>query len=308
MEDCAAPASGARRGGADEAGVSPWAFGPPDREIRVANAEILLAQLPIFLGGWPFRRLEKADDRDMDIHIVERPGKRIEVRLTGAGAVETVFDNEFDAADGLASALVAAFVARQPDMVCLHAGSARFRSGLVVLLGDSLAGKSSVALHLAAAGYRLFGDDRLAVRMGGTGGASGLCLGLTPKVRLPLPADCGPRFAEYVESFTEIRNDSVAHLKLWEGEAASFSEQAPIAACVILNRTRAGPCEIAPAPRPAMVKALLAQCFAPQIKAQELVPVVTRLASETAGYALAFSSSAEAASLLAATLRDAPAA
>ena len=135
-------------------------------------------------------------------------------------------------------------------------------------MSSDLWGKSSVALHMAAAGYRLFGDDRLAVRMGDGGAAAGLCLGLTPKVRLPLPADCDRRFAEYVDSFTEIRDEAAAYLKLWEGEAAVFLEQSPIAAFVILNRAEAGACAMVSASRPAVVKALLAQCFAPQIDAQ----------------------------------------
>lgn len=283
---------------------SPWAFGPPDKEIRVGNAELLLAQLPIFLGGWPCRRLDDAEGADMDIKIVERPDKQFEVKLAGPGALETVFENEFDAADGLASALVAAFIGRNDDTICLHASSAQLGPGLVVLLGDSLAGKSSVALHMAAAGYRLFGDDRLAVRMGAGEASAGLCLGLTPKVRLPLPADCGQRFTEYVESFMEIRDEAVAYLKLWEGEAAVFLEQAPIAAFVILNRSETGPCSMEPASRPAIVKALLGQCFAPQIDARELVPGLTGLASGVAGFELGFSHSGEAAALLTSALRE----
>lgn len=285
--------------------VSPWAFGPPDTEICVGNAELLLAQLPFFLGGWPCRRLDDAESRAMDITILERPDNRIEVDLTGPGALNRVFENEFDAADGLASALVAAYISRHADTFCLHASSARIGPGLVVLLGDPLAGKSSVALHMAAAGYRLFGDDRLAVRLGADGAAAGLCLGLTPKVRLPLPADCGRRFAEYIDSFTEIRDEAAAYLKLWEGEAAVFLEQSPIAAFVILNRAETGACAMAPASRAAIVKALLARCFAPQIDARDLVPALTDLASSVAGYELGFSHSGEAASSLTATLRHA---
>lgn len=286
--------------------VSPWAFGPPESEIRVGNAESLLAHLPFFLSGWPCRRLDDADRGALDIQIVERPDNKIEIDLTGPGATTALFDNEFDAADGLASALVAAFIERQAGTLCLLASSAQFGPGLVVLLGDSLAGKSSVALHMAAAGYRLFGEDRLAVRTGDGGEAMGLCLGLTPKVRLPLPDDCGKRFAEYVDSFTEIRDDSAAYLKLWEGEAAVFLEQSPIAAFVLLNRAEAGTCEMAPASRLAILKALLAQCFAPHIKVQDLMPAVTDLALGVAGYELNFSNSGDAAALLTATLRDKP--
>ena len=285
--------------------ASPWSFGPPDMEIRVGNAELLLAQLPFFLNGWPCRRLEDDKAGDMEITISERSDKQIEINLTGPGALKAVFENEFDAADGLASALVAAFVSRHADMLCLHASSVHLGAGLVVLLGDSLAGKSSVALHLASAGYRLFGDDRLAVRTGNGDATTGLCLGLTPKVRLPLPADCGQRYAEYVDSFTEIRTDEAAYLKLWEGEAAVFMEDAPIAAFVILNRVESGDCTMAPASRPAIVKSLLGQCFVPQIDAGDLVSLFTNLAINTTGYELQFSNSGEAASLLTSTLRSA---
>lgn len=285
--------------------VSPWAFGPAGREIRVGNAELLLAHLPIFLNEWPCRRLGDSEAGDMEIMVVERPNKQMEVNLAGPGALQSVFENDFDAADGLASALIAAFTSRHMGTVCLHAGSSQVGQGLIVLLGDSMAGKSSVALQLASAGYRLFGDDRLAIQIEDAGAASGLCLGLTPKVRLPLPDNCGQRYSEYVDAFTEIRDESVAYLKLWEGEAAVFLEQSPIQAFVILNRATSGPCAVAPATRPAIVKALLAQCFAPQIDAKNLVPALTDLATNIDGYELKFSDSGEAASLLASTFREA---
>lgn len=279
--------------------VSPWAFGPPDTEIRVGNAELLLAQLPIFLGGWPCRRLDDADCRDMDIEIIKRADKHLEVNLTGPYALKTVFENEFAAADGLARALVAAFISRHSDTLCFHASSARVGPGLVVLLGNSLADKGSIALNLATVGYRLFGDDQLAVRVGRSRTATGLSLGLTPKVRLPLPPDSSRSFVEYVDLFTEIRNEAVAYLKLWEGEAAVFLEQSPVTAFVILNRVETGACAMKPVTRAAIVRALLAQCLVPQI----LLPVLTELAKNIAGYELGFSKSGEAASLLASTFR-----
>ena len=283
--------------------LSPWSIGPPGKEIRVGNAEILLAQLPFFLNGWPIRRLPDLTAGDMDIKITEHPNNQIEVDLAGPGALNSMFDNEFDAADGLASALVSAYVSQQSDVLCLHAGTAKIGSGLVVLLGNSLAGKSSVAVQLASAGYRLFGDDRLAIRVGGDGQAVGRCLGLTPKVRLPLPADCGARFAEYVESFTEIRDEETAYLKLWEGEAAVFQEEAPLTAFIILNRSEGGGANLEPASRSQIVKAMMAQSFAPQFGSQALVQALTDLATNAVGYELGFSSSHEAASLLSVTIR-----
>lgn len=280
-----------------------WSFGPDEAAITVRNADVLLAHLPIFLTGWPIKRLTGRDDEPADIDVVPQADDRLLIVRRGAGADEQIFDDEFNAANGLAGALVAAYVARQPDKVCFHASSAKVGSGLVVLLGDTFAGKSSVALHLAASSYRLFGDDRLAVSVGENGAPIAQCLGLTPKIRLPLPDDCGPRFAEYIDSFTEIRDDSAVYLKLWEGEAAVFLEQAPVTAFVILERHETGPCALLPATRPEIAKTLLSSCFSPHIETMSLVPAMTQLASAASGHRMTFSSSREAASVLAATLR-----
>ncbi len=287
-----------------------WAFGHPGTEIAVRNAELLLAHLPIFLSGWPLRRLGGAGGDPAEIDVAEMADGRIAVTLHGPGGNESVFDDAFAAANGLASALVARLVVRRDDMICFHAGSARVGPGLVVLLGDSFAGKSSVALQMAAAGYRLFGDDRLAVRLTEEQPDSpvGVCLGLTPKVRLPLPPDCGVRFEEYVESFTEMRDDEAAYLKLWEGEAASFGDEAPIAGFVILDRRETAESQLSSAARPDIVKALLLNCFSPHIDARTLVPALTGLAIRAEGFRLQFSSSRDAASVLTAAFRARPAA
>lgn len=281
-----------------------WCFGPEGTAITVRHAECLLAHLPLFLTGWPLKRVAVAADEIADIDVLQQNDDSILIVRRGPGADEQRFDDEFNAANGLAGALVAAYVARQAHTVCFHASSAQIGPGLVVLLGDTLAGKSSVVLHLAASGYRLFGDDRLAVSLSEQAAPAAECLGLTPKVRLPLPEDCGERFAEYIESFTEIRDDSAAYLKLWEGEAAVFPEQAPISALVILERTEAGPCMLSPASRPEIAKALLSSCYSPHLEAASLVPAITRLASSAAGHRLTFSNSREAAAVLAAALRE----
>ena len=286
-----------------DAAESCWAFGPPETEITVRNAELLLAHLPIFLTGWPCRRIGDAEECDAEIVVAEQSAGRVAVTLSGPDGDEALFDDAFAAADGLAGALIARFVSRRPDAICFHAGSAQVGDKLAVLLGDSLAGKSSVALQMASSGYRLFGDDRLAVRLAEEPSAVGMCLGLTPKVTLPLPSDCGTRFADFVEAFTEMRDDNVAYLKLWEGEAASFIEEAPISALVILDRREAGSCNLSPATSPEIVEALLTDCFSPQGEAQTLLPAITRLASWVDGYRLQFSNSAEAASALTTSLR-----
>ncbi len=284
--------------------ASLWAFGPDEAPVTVRNAEALLAHLPVFLGGWPIRRLGEGGDARPDIDVMKRAGGRLAIRVSGPGGNEIDCADEFEAANALAGGLIACFVAATPNRFCLHAGAARTGAGLAIVLGGSGAGKSSVSLQMAAAGYRLFGDDRLAVEAAGdeSGGARGISLGLMPRLRLPLPADCGARFAEFVDGYTEIRDHEVAYLKLWEGEAAGFGETAPLAALVILERREDGPVLLEPEGRASMVKALLGNSFAPHISAARLVERLRTMVGACACYRVTFASSREAAEAIAAAL------
>lgn len=295
-----------RAAGADDgAAPSLWAFGPPSAPVTVRNAEALLAQLTVFMGGWPIRRIGDGRTAAPDIDVVEVANDDILVRVNGPGGNEIACTDAFEAANALAGGLIACFVARAPDRICLHAGAARIGTGLAILLGESLAGKSSVALQLAAAGYRLFADDRLAIEAPKTEGAGteGLCLGLMPKLRLPLPPDSGARFTDFVEGYTEIRDDEVAYLKLWDAEAATYGETAPVTALVVLDRRDDGPVRLEPESRAAMAKALLGNCFAPHIGAARLVELLSAIVDSCACYRVTFASSREAAAAIGAMVR-----
>jgi hypothetical protein len=296
--------------GKDDA-ASLWSFGPEDSPVMVRNAELVLPHLTIFLGGWAVRYAGKALDADRppDIDIAEQQDGGVKIVLNGPCGYELSFDDEFNAANGLASALIAAFVTRQPERVCLHAASIAVGSGanstIAVLLGESLAGKSSTALQMAAAGYRLFGDDRLAVALDETvdeGALNGLCMGLMPKVRLPLPPDCGARFREFIDGNTEMCDEQAAYLSIWDNEAATFGEQAPVTAFIMLDRRDSGDCVLERAPKGDVIRTLVANCYAPHIPSSALVPLLSRIAGRIDGYRLRFSSSREAGEAIATEL------
>ncbi|CAN0540676.1 unnamed protein product, partial [Laminaria digitata] len=279
-----------------------WWIGPESNPVLVENAEAVMPYLPYYMAGWPLKWAGSATERKPDVRVIERPDGAFQVVSTGPGGSDFKFENPYDAANGLAGGLISVFVSRDPQMVCLHAGAARVGDGLVVVIGDSFAGKSSVALHLAVLGNRFFGDDQLSVTLENP--SYGMCLGLMPKVRLPLPDDCGDAFREFVDGYSSMQGEEMAYLKLWEGEAGTFGETAPVRALVFLDRTEAGESELRPASRPELVKAMVRTAFAPHISSPDLLAGLTRLADAAEAYHLRFSSSRDAAALLSREFRD----
>jgi hypothetical protein len=272
-------------------------MGPPHARLAVENVDLVLAELPYFLGDWPIQWAGDKPAARVDIAVRERPEGQFEI--AGPGAAVDVYANAFDAANGLAGALVSGLTTRDTDLVCAHAGAAEIGGGLAVLLGASFAGKSSVALQLAAGGHRLFGDDRIAIR---TAAARGFCLGLLPKVRLPLPDDAGARFREFVDAYTELEDGGNAYLKPWSAEAARFGDEAPLSALVLLDRSAVGSTLLGRATPSDVVRTLVGNVHAPHLASEDLLRKLAALAGTVPGYRLKFQSSRLAAERLIAFL------
>ena len=285
-----------------------WWIGPETDPVLVENAEAVMPYLPYYLAGWTIAWAGGVAPRTPDIRIVEQPDGTFQVLSFGPGGADFTFDNPYDAANGLAGGLISVFVGRNPRMICLHAGAARIDDGLVVVIGDSFAGKSSVALHLAVLGHRFFGDDQIGVTLDNP--SLGLCLGLMPKIRLPLPEDCGDPFREFVEGYSSMQGDDMAYLKLWEGEAGTFGDTVPVRALVFLDRKDSATGDDGPrlhaASRPELVKTMIRTAFAPHVASHVLLVGLTRLAHAADSYHLTFSSSRDAAELLSSEFRGTP--
>ncbi len=61
-------------------------------------------------------------------------------------------DDGYMVANTLVGALIAAYVAQDDGLVSIHAGAVRIGDGLVLVLGDNGAGKSTFATALASRG------------------------------------------------------------------------------------------------------------------------------------------------------------
>jgi hypothetical protein len=114
---------------AGKAVASSWLFGPEEHLISVRNAEAVLGHLPLFLGGWPVQGLGAAAEQAYDIDIIQNRDGSLIVRLAGPGGNDMEFDDALNAANGFAGSLIGAYIARQPDTICLHASTALVGGG-----------------------------------------------------------------------------------------------------------------------------------------------------------------------------------
>ncbi|PPR10804.1 MAG: hypothetical protein CFH41_01379 [Alphaproteobacteria bacterium MarineAlpha11_Bin1] len=216
-----------------------WTIGPPDSPVAVENADIILPYLPYFLAGWDIRWVGTSIKGGPDLAVEEYADGSLKVVNSGLRPADLSFNNSYDAARSLASELINIYCARDPMATCLRAGAVRIDDGLLVLIEDFGLESSNIALHMAVLGYRFFGDRKIMVLKRGNQ-VTGTCLGLLPMVRLPLPDDCGDAFREFVHGYSSMQDENMAYLKLWDGEAATFGETAPIKAFVILDHMASG--------------------------------------------------------------------
>jgi len=261
------------------------------RPIVVCMDAALMDEVAILMAAWPWHRVSRA--RRWHVRVAASAAGYAVAERKGRVVVENVYASAQQTMGAFTGALIAAALRQTRDTVSLHAGAAAFPRGAVLVLGASLAGKSSIALHMAAVGGRLLGDDSVAVT-----GVRALSFGLAPKLRLPLPVDAGRRFVRFAEDRLRRVQSNIGHLRLRRGEAAKFGQGAPLRALVILRRGGEGPPRLMPADRPAVVRALVTHAFAPQLGAAALVAWLAALAHRVPAYTLEFSRSREAAAAL----------
>jgi hypothetical protein len=266
--------AGAGGGQVDQDPTASARFAPGDRAqgVTAAAPDAVLALVPLFLHGW--RVVATGPDLEPAIRCrTQAEGFEILAPVLPGGRHLAATD--FEAADVVASALAALAVAG-PGMILPHAAAVESPAGLLLLLADTTGGKSTLALTLAAAGWRLFSDDRLGLRREGSG-ASGIALGLAAKLRLPLPHSAAG-LSEFIRTRTRRSWPSLAYLQLGPGEQAEPGAQAAVAACLLLDRSGGAPM-LEPAHPARLVRALAESAAAPWLTPSEVMRAAASHAS-----------------------------
>jgi hypothetical protein len=256
-------------------------------EIEGESAASVAEQVLRLAGRWPRAVPAAATDAVLSDLVLD---------IAAYAAPQTRFDAPLAAANGAVGALIGALVVQQPEALALHAAAYRASAGMVVLLGDHGAGKSTLAAALATAGAPLACDDRLVVRR--TEAAwQGLALGLVPKLRWPLPAEAPPAFADAVAALTVAAEGGMRLVDL--PGVLDFGVTAPLAAIIAVQRDDAatGAPALVAGDRATLVATLVTTAFAPHMAPAARLPLLARLAA-LPHFTLRYRSAFDAAALL----------
>jgi len=244
-----------------------------------------LALLARLAPGWPSAPGRAPVRASVE---VTRAGRRFRIETSAYAAPDYGFTRYLPAANGTLGVLIGSYIAADPETIGLHAAALAFGGRAAALLGDSFAGKSTLALTLAAVGGRLLADDRLAVRLQEPPVVFGF--GTAAKLRLPYPAWASARFRAMVVRHGACLAANLLALDLTASRSCGFAEAVLLSALFVLARDPAhvGPPATERLGRPEIMHRLIQQMFAPHLPPSAVLAAARKLAEAAPAYRLRY--------------------
>jgi hypothetical protein len=195
----------------------------------VENAPDVLDALARAMPGWPMT-VSPAAGQMPDMYVY----RDAEGLWQGSPDESSEFDlpSPASAACSLVGEFISQRLTNEPALLGLHCGSVEINGRLVLFPESSRAGKSTLSVAFAAAGYRVFGDDVLGLTPQG----EGVAMGVAPRLRLPLPDSFSAEFVEYAERHAGPEDDRYRFVIPAADRLAHFDESSPVGAIVLLER------------------------------------------------------------------------
>lgn len=269
------------------------------RPVRLESVESAPAAFLSVFRFWPWWSIPEDSAADPQIRVtpdgnaywLEAPW--LDERLR--------YNDAVNLACGLAVHVNHAMLLDRPDLICLHGAGIEIDGRLVVFPNAYRAGKSVLSVCLAAVGARVFSDDILPIdRLT----RQGVAIGVSPRLRLPLPKTLGERTKRFIERRSGGMNAQYLYVELEERLQAPFGEQSPFAGFVLLERRDGAPATLEPVSDGETLKQLVLRNFARQIPAAASLDFLHGLVASAACYKLTYSAGDDAADVLMARFSD----
>lgn len=203
----------------------------PARLIGTNGLADLLSDLAF---GWPFTvatadtsktpffSISAIADSDLLVcenHILPVPARKLDT---------------LNALCDLVAALAYALPNSDARLICLHAAAVVVGGELLIFPNVRRAGKSTLAVALAQAGHGLVGDDVVPLSFDAQGQGAAHALGISPRLRLPLPDTMTPAFRDWVQGAEGERNHQYHYIRI--PDQPRHGKTFPVGAFVILDR------------------------------------------------------------------------
>jgi hypothetical protein len=268
-------------------------FAGVSRPVALVGCGELVSVIRAVLRGWKVRETAapSTDDAVMTIRKTAR-GYRRESRWLSR---PTTYPDPVNAVCDFLVDLIKAYVADQPSMLCLHTAAVELGDGLVIFPSVYKAGKSTLSIHFAASGARLYADDVLPIAGGSN---EGVAPGLLPRLRVPLPDDAGPRFDDFVARRRGPESGRFLYVDLDEDELAPHGARAPIRGIVLLERADVDTPTLTKLAASEALKRAIAQNFARDVPALDILDRLHAIADSAQCWELRYRSGEDAVAVL----------
>ncbi|AIA76407.1 serine kinase [Halomonas campaniensis] len=197
--------------------------------IRLNDAQDLLPVIHQAMPGWRLTPCE-VQQHAPSICVWRHPNGYWQEAPALPGGM--LLDTPAGTACSVIADLAGAYLRHHPEHIGLHCGAVEVNQQLVIFPDSHRAGKSTLTAAFAAAGYRVFGDDVLAL----TSCGEGVALGVAPRLRLPLPETLASEFHQFVANHLGPHDDRYGYLALNEQQLASHGMRCPLGAVLLIER------------------------------------------------------------------------
>lgn len=182
-----------------------------------------------------------------------------------------------DAVCDLSVDIIHSYVGDNPGTLCLHCAAVKINEGLLIFPSTYRAGKSLLTMQFAALGHQIYTDDALCLLKNGLG----KCLGISPRMRLPIPDTCSLELKKVIDSQGVFRNTRYCYINLESNEMPLHGTSAPINGIVLLERSESSTkIKLNQIQRSEVLTELILRNFARQNPAIDIIERLTQLVND----------------------------
>ncbi len=253
-------------------------------ELKVDS--VFVESLPYIFSHWPYKVVPET---------TREVFAKIECKDNGRYYFTSPYieskDSYRDALNGIC-AIVAELawqrLREDPSLLCIHGAAADFGGRLVVFPATRKAGKSTLSVAMAAAGIRMFTDDFLPISVEDDGIIRGISSGVSPRLRLPLPAQIGETAKAFMARRPLLSNKQYTYVQPLKTENAQYGEALPLGGVVFLERVDGATAEMVEISKAKALKTLIYQNFSRAGNAGDILAMLEFVASNLPLYLLRY--------------------